>query len=396
MRILHVLGSLRQTDGGPIRAVLDFSARAADFGLECEVLGFGALDVPDNPLEAGHIHALPVSVLRRYSYSPRLRQWLRENLGRFQGVVLHGMWLYPHWAVSSECLKKNVPYACYPQGMLEPWAFYGQTRWKALKKFLYWNFRERKIICGAQCLYFATNRERELAQNTFHLGGMDPILPTYGVDVTCASVSTPANQTLLQPCKTKVALFLGRVHPKKNIGLLIEAWHLARPPRQWHLVIAGSGDDAYMTQLRKLVSKFDLGEQVQFVGFVTGKDKSYLLQRASWFLLPSQQENFGVAVLEAITHDCPVVISDQVFVAESLHKRSEVLPLNVDAWVKFMKERMTDDDWRDELAGLDKQHLMEKMNMETVAQAWVSTLSATFANRPFKSSQTPLAKRVAW
>lgn len=390
MRILHVLGSLRQTDGGPIRAVLDFSARAAGFGLECEVLGFGALDAPDNPLEVERIHALPVSFPRRYCYSPRLRQWLQENLLRFQGVVLHGMWLYPNWAVSSECLKRKIPYACYPQGMLEPWAFYGQTRWKALKKLLYWNLRERKIICSAQCLYFATNRERELAQSTFHLGGRDPILPTYGVDVSCAHVSAPANKSLLQPSKRKVALFLGRVHPKKNIGLLIEAWHLACPPQQWHLVIAGSGDDAYMTHLQKLVSKFDLTEQVQFVGFVTGKDKSYLLQRASWFLLPSQQENFGVAVLEAVTHDCPVVISDQVFIAESLHQRSEVLPLDVAAWVKFMKERMTDDDWRNHLAALDKQHLIEKMNMETVARAWASTLSTTFADRPFETGYSSL------
>ena len=98
MRVLHILPSLKQTYGGPTRAVLDLSARAAEFGLQGEILGFGELDIADNPLPRHLIHALPIKTPKQYCYSPALRPWLRENLGRFDGVVLHGMWMYPNWA----------------------------------------------------------------------------------------------------------------------------------------------------------------------------------------------------------------------------------------------------------------------------------------------------------
>lgn len=378
MKILHILPSLQQSYGGPIRAVLDLSARATKFGLESEILGFGELSVPDNPLDPNRIHSLPVSMLRRYCYSPGLRTWLRANLQRFSGVVLHGMWLYPNWAASSECRKLGIPYACFPHGMLEPWAVYRQSPWKAIKKVIYWRVREQRIFSRARCSYFTTNRERDLAKSTFHLGGMHLLLAPYGVDVSQERAVAPATPRLLQPPDRKIALFLGRLHPKKNVSLLIEAWRHARPPESWHLVIAGSGDDVYSTQLRKLISDLDLTEQVHMVGFVSGEDKSYLLQRASWFLLPSQQENFGVAVVEAITHGCPVVISDQVYIADSMHEQSEILSLDPDEWVKFIRERMQDDVWRNTIVALDRERLFDTLSIQAVARRWASVLTETF------------------
>jgi glycosyltransferase involved in cell wall biosynthesis len=378
MRVLHILPSLKQTYGGPTRAVLDLSARAAEFGLQGEILGFGELDIADNPLPRHLIHALPIKTPKQYCYSPALRPWLRENLGRFDGVVLHGMWMYPNWAAAKECLKRKVPYACFPHGMLEPWAVYRQSRWKAIKKLSYWHLREQGIFSEAECVFFTTSRERTLAETTFHLGGMHLLLAPYGVDGTRKDVPRPERPELLQPPERKVALFLGRLHPKKNVELLIEAWTKSRPSGEWHLVIAGSGKDSYVRELQKSVARLGLEEQIHFVGFVTGADKSYLLQRASWFLLPSFQENFGVAVLEAITYGCPAVISDQVFIADDLHDRSEVLPVNTDAWVKFMRERMPDDSWRAELARLDRELLLPKMTIESVARSWASRLSQTF------------------
>jgi glycosyltransferase involved in cell wall biosynthesis len=379
MRLLHVLPSLQQSYGGPLRAVLDLSARANDLGLQSEILGFGRLDIPDNPFPTECIHMLPVSAPRRYCYAPQLRGWLAANLERFNGVVLHGMWLYPNWSTASACVQAGILYACFPHGMLEPWAVYQQGPWKTSKKILYWQLCERKIFRNARCVYFTTNRERELARSTFHLGGTHLLLAPYGVDVSAEPVLNPASPHFVQPPDRKISLFLGRLHPKKNIELLLEAWRLARPPGVWHLVIAGSGDDAYTRKLENLIVGLGLSGNVHLVGFVAGRDKSYLLQRASWFLLPSRQENFGIAVLEAINHGCPVAISDQVFLTESLHDRSEVLPLSLDRWVAFIRERMVDDGWRSTLVSLDRIHLLEKMNIQKVARDWATTLSATFS-----------------
>jgi glycosyltransferase involved in cell wall biosynthesis len=378
MRVLHIVPSLKQTYGGPTRAVLDLSARAQEFGLQSEILGFGEVEIPDNPMPRQLIHSLPTRPPKRYCYAPSLRAWLRRNLLRFDGVVLHGMWLYPNWAVAKECLKASVPYACFPHGMLEPWAVYRQSGWKAVKKLSYWSLREKKIFEQARCIFFTTTRERTLAETTFHLEGWHLLLAPYGVDVSRKVTLRPGRPELTQPRERKVALFLGRLHPKKNVQLLIEAWAKAKPSAEWHLVIAGSGEEPYVSILRAAVSRLGLGKQIHFVGFVAGDDKSYLLQRASWFLLPSFQENFGVAVLEAITCGCPTVISDQVFLADDLHERSEVLPVNTDAWAKFMEERMPDDSWRKELARLDRELVVPRMTIEKIARAWAEKLSQTF------------------
>ena len=378
VRVLHVLPSLQQSYGGPIRAVLDLSARAEKHGLRSEVLGFGEQHVPDNPLGSECIHTLPITSPRSYCHAPRLRDWLRSNLKRFDGVVLHGMWLYPNFAVADECVHARLPYACFPHGMLEPWAVYRQSRWKAAKKLVYWHLRERNIFNRAQCVYFTTQREQVLAEQTFHLGGVQRLLIPYGAGEKPERMTHPANLSLSQPPNRKVALFLGRLHPKKNVHFLLNVWKEANPPDPWHLVIAGSGDENYTRRLRNSVKENGLAERVHLVGFVTGQDKSYLLQRSSWFLLPSLQENFGIAVVEAISNGCPVAISTQVFLADTLHPKSEVLPLDRQAWVDFMQQRMVDDCWRSTVAALDKAQVAEKWNVDKVSRDWAETLSETF------------------
>ena len=117
--------------------------------------------------------------------------------------------------------------------------------------------------------------------------------------------------------------------------MLIEAWHLANMPEPWRLVVAGAWDEAYQEELRSLVRRYQLTEQVVFAGFVFGEDKAYLLQRAAWFLLPSSQESFGVAVLEAIQHGCAAAISEGVYLSESFRPDSEVLPVKTETWAEF-------------------------------------------------------------
>jgi glycosyltransferase involved in cell wall biosynthesis len=178
-----------------------------------------------------------------------------------------------------------------------------------------------------------------------------------------------------------MALFLGRVHPKKNVHFLIEAWARARVPSDWQLYIAGPCDGEYQQTLDGLVQKHGLEGKVRFVGMVTGADKTYLLQRADWFLLPSQQENFGVAVLEAMGCGCAVAVSDQVYIADYFPARSDVLPVEMDAWVDFLRHRMTDESRRQTQIAAN-QHIIPQFRMETVARAWAATMREVFQKSP--------------
>ena len=376
--ILHVLSSLDQRDGGPVRAVLDLSTEGFQRGIHAEVIGVGKIAIPDNPFPPEYLHTVSESFPKIYRYSKDLRHWLRRNISRFQGVVIHGMWQYPQWAAAQECIRQGVRYACFPHGMLDRWPVYGQGRWKAVKKVLYWRWRERRIFDHASGVLFTANREMESAAEVFDLRSQRLLLIPYGVRPAVDNVSKPRNAELIQPENRKVALFLSRIHPKKNIDFLLRAWMKADLPANWHLVIAGDGEASYVENLKTLSHDFQLDDQVHFVGHVAGDDKFYLLNRADWFLLPSSQENFGIAVLEAVQARCAVAISDQVYLADYLRSDSEILHLSESDWVNFLRDRMVDDSWRREVEQRDYEHITRAM--AGMVEGWCRVLSDVFAS----------------
>jgi glycosyltransferase involved in cell wall biosynthesis len=348
-------------------------------GLESEIVGFGPVSIPDNPLPRERIHELSISCPRRYRYSRGFSGWLEDNLGRFDGVILHGMWLYPNWAAARACRRARVRYVCFPHGMLEPWALYGQGPVKAVKKTLYWMLRERAVFRDASAVFFTTERERTLAQRTFALPPSSFIVFPYGVDRAGVMPELPDRPEIGIPANRKMALFLGRVHPKKNVHFLLEAWAKSSLGPEWELVIAGPVEPAYRRTLERLIDHYKIQAQVRFVGAVSGNDKSYLLGRASWFLLPSKQENFGISVLEAVNAGCPVAISDQVYLSDYFHEKSEVLPLEIEAWVGFLRDRMPDEQHRQAMVRLDREFLIPKFSMDAVTRNWARTISSVFA-----------------
>ena len=358
-----------------MRAILDLSARAFDYGLESDVVGFGQLDIPDNPLAREYIHQLPVHFPRRYWYSPDARWWARENVGRYDGIVLHTPWLYPNWVFAQEARRRGVPYACFPHGMVEPWPVYEQGPWKAFKKAIYWQTRERWIWEKAKCIFFTTPREMDRAKATFHINHRSLIVIPYGVDVVAGGeTGAPEEPSLIQPRDRKVALFLGRLHPKKNVELLIEAWAAAKLPPGWHLILAGPGEPGHLKKLKDMVRRSQLEANVRLTGLVTGKDKEYLLSRAEWFLLPSKHENFGIAVLEAMGRQCAVAVSSEVHIAEYFHECSVVLPLDLPAWVNFMRTTMQNSGLRRKIIEMDHSSVLPRFAVEKVSADWSSAL----------------------
>jgi glycosyltransferase involved in cell wall biosynthesis len=369
---------LNEAYGGPLRLVLELSARSEGNQLTSHVLGVGALAAKDNPLDPARIHVLPPGKGGRYAYSADLRPWLRGHLPEFDGVVIHGAWTHTGWATAAECLQAKVPYAYYPHGMLEYWAVRRQGPAKAAKKLVYWFWRERSVCNNARCTLFTTLREQERTQAVFNVTSPQRLLRPYGLESSAPEVSLPEDERFLQPPNCRVALFLGRLHPKKNVEFLLDAWRAAGIRRPWRLVIAGSGDQDYEAHLRQVSSRFQDPATIQFTGFVSGINKRYLLQRADWFLLPSLQENFGIAVLEAVEQGCAVAISEQVYLAESFRANSEVLPLREEDWARFFATRMQDLDWRRRVAEDDHAHLLKTFQMDCIVRQWIETFRDIF------------------
>lgn len=382
VRVLHVWPSLDQRSGGPLRAMLDLSAHALNYGLHSEVLGFGRTNVPDNPLDARLLHSLPVTFPGSYCYARELSSWLAANLLAYDGVILHGMWLYPHWATANKCSSVGVPYACFPHGMLEPWSVNGQGALKEIKKRLYWRLRERSVFRRSVALMFTTPRERDLACRTFELPNKPLLVMPYAV-APQMRVEKPARVELIPAPGQRMALFLGRVHPKKNVEFLVDAWAKAQVAPGWLLYVAGPCDANYRRKLEHFIQERCLKDRIRLIGPVSGSNKAYLFERADWFLLPSKQENFGIAVLEAAHFGCPVAVSDQVYISDMFPPPREVLPLELDAWAKFLRERMPNREWQRTIREAQSRALPQ-FEMERVAAAWSQTMRTVFSHKRFE------------
>ncbi|HTR40302.1 MAG TPA: glycosyltransferase [Pseudomonadales bacterium] len=107
-------------------------------------------------------------------------------------------------------------------------------------------------------------------------------------------------------------LFLSRLHPKKGLGNLLQAWQKMAPHfKDWQLLIAGSGDSAYESELKAFSKDLIPNKSVVFLGQISGENKKQILAAADAFILPSFSEGFSVAILEAAGAGLPVLLTPQ-------------------------------------------------------------------------------------
>jgi len=293
------------------------------------------------------------------------------------------MWLFPTLAAARACWDSGVPYGVFPHGMLEPWSVREQGKWKHIKKVAYWTLFEREVFQRARCSLFTTRREMEQARNVFQFNWPARVVAPYGVTLP-ASPGIDRAGVVPQLEGRDFLLFLGRVHPCKNISLLIRAWARGMAGRDWKLVIAGPSARDHRQQVEKLADELHVREQCVFLDFVSGARKEWLLRTARWFALPSEHENFGIAMFEAIAYGCPVVVSDQVYSTECLEPHGRVLPLNEERWVEFFQTRLLDEEYRKQVAASDAKAI-DPYRMDKVAEKWAEFLDRMFRRESHES-----------
>jgi glycosyltransferase involved in cell wall biosynthesis len=321
MKILQVIGSMDPKAGGPCQVVRDLAAQAAHDGATMEVV---CLDDPQSEYlkrETVSVHALGKS-RGAWGYHAALRPWLESNVRRFDAVILNGLWQYHGYTVWKVAKASNAPpYYLFPHGMLDPWfQRVASRRLKAARNWIYWKLVEQHIIHSASAVLFTSAEELRLAHGTF-----SPYRPKREVNVSLGIVQPPeyreemrsAFEAKCPAIKAKTyLLFLGRIHPKKGVHILIEAYAAlckSAAGAQPLLVIAGpDAEGPYGAELQKLARETCPSGSVLWPGMLTGDAKWGAFYRCDAFVLPSSQENFGIAVVETLACGRPVLISDQI------------------------------------------------------------------------------------
>lgn len=316
--VITVIPSVSRRAGGPFLSARRLSqsvaaterARVRVFGVEDE---FSQADAPAwSPLEVRAFRAARPRFLVR---SPDLRRALLASSADI--VHVHSLWLYTSIAALAWRKRQRGALVISPRGMLDPWAL-KNSAWKkeiALRAF------ERAHLEHADCLHALCESEAESIRS-FGLKNPICVIPN-GVDLpnTATDVDPPWTQAISG--KRKVLLFLGRLHAKKGLAELLEAWRILErsvpESREWVLGIIGwdDGDGARLKATNQ-------SDSVLWLGPAYGAVKQAALAAADAFVLPSHSEGLPMAVLEAWAHGLPTLITDGCNLPEAFSRRASI------------------------------------------------------------------------
>ena len=291
MKILSFVSSLDMSSGGPSRSVPMLVKGLAELGVDITLMTIRSEDM--------NIHALEGTTAKLKVLSPSFsRKEIAKYLAdeRFELIQIQSVWEMPYHKVILEARKQNIPYIVTPRGMLEPWSL-SQKKWK--KKLAWWLY-QRNDVQKSACVFTTAKMEAEHVSNL-------------GI-TTCKAVIPNGIETDAYPCKSSVegvkkqVLFLSRVHVKKGIELLFEAWkRLHSDYVDWQLLVIGNGEAEYIHSLENRVESLGLKDSIKILPPVFGEAKIKVYQESALFCLPSFSENFGMVIAEAMSCGTPVI-----------------------------------------------------------------------------------------
>lgn len=322
---------MNPSSGGPCQGIRNSIPALKKLGVHNEVVSMDDPKADFIGKDAFPIYALGPAH-NPWAYAPHLKPWLKENISRFDAIIVHGLWLYPGYAINqalNEIRGSKPKLFVMPHGMLDPYfQNASRRRLKAIRNWLYWEIIERKLIHRAEGILFTCEEELVLARDTFQ-----PYSPAKELNVGYGIPEPPPytpemSEQFLERCPqvsgNDYLLFISRIHEKKGVDLLVKAYLRLKKSNEQAavplLVIAGPGKEtAYGRQLQQTVNENPLLKNaIFFPGMLTGAAKWGAFYGSEAFILPSHQENFGIAVVEALACGKQVLISSQVNICQEI------------------------------------------------------------------------------
>lgn len=315
MKILHVIPSIDKVRGGPSESIVDLVDSLNQSGQETELLTTFSNDsqfvTVDYSRIKERVHLLPRKNFLFYEqYVPMLKFWLMNNISNYELVHIHSVFNYTSY-VAMTCARLNkIPYVLRTLGHLNE---YDLQKKQALKKF-WLNFVDKKNLNLVSAFHSTSNSETLEIKKLFPFAKVEAI--PHGIRLPVTSFKTEVKDIKL--------LFVSRLHKKKNIPAILEAVSKASQSGiSLKLKIAGEpnpGEEDYKVYLQKMVQDLNIQKHVEFCGFLSGKAKEEAFNWANVFILPSFDENFGVAVLESLSYAVPVIVSPQVALSKEVRE----------------------------------------------------------------------------
>jgi glycosyltransferase involved in cell wall biosynthesis len=301
MRLIHVVPAVSEEASGPSYVVTRLCTSLTDLG---EDLTLATMNLAPCPSRSSYLKLFPVAFgPRRLGRSPKMYRWLVAEAasGNVDIIHNHGLWqmnaVYPGWSVRGTAAQLVVS----PHGAFSPWAM---GHGSSLKRVA-WPMVQRPSLGNAACFHATAQSECEEIRQ---LGFTQPIA------VIPPGIDLPHSVARSEAHATRTVLFLGRIHPKKGIDVLVRAWAgIHQRHRDWTLSIVGSdtvysAKAGYLDQLKRLAASLHV-ERIEFLDPLYGPDKWTAYAKADLFVLPTHSENFAMTVAESLASETPAIVT---------------------------------------------------------------------------------------
>lgn len=318
LTIVHVTASLSRQGSGVIRAILGLGGAQRQLGQKTAILG--VRDRYTNKDMAPFVQ-LNIKAKRPlgppgFGCAPGLLRELLSLAGSSDVLHSHSMWTASHWAAGWAARRGRRPLVIAPHGALDPWALANPR----LRKRLAWTLFDKKAMAGAACLQALSLGEVDalkglglpapvaLIPNGIHLRDYDRLPPR--------RLFTDA---FPRARDRRLLLFLSRLHLKKGLLHLVEAWaQVAKDYPDWLLVLAGPDANGFRRQISRAVQDSGAASSLLFTGPLAGPLKLSALNAAAALVLPSFSEGFTLALLEALACRRPILVTPQCYFPEAI------------------------------------------------------------------------------
>lgn len=348
MRVVHVIQSLDPQFGGPPQVAIRLAAAQAAAGATVGILHYepdaerrrvidaNAAAIPGH--ERVSIESVPAASIG--GLRGRFRSAPPASVASADFVHIHGLWTPLLRAAAALRRAAGRPYCIRTFGVLDPWSL-AQKRWK---KRIALALGYRSMLDGAAFIH-ALNRDEARLMDPLRLRSPVEVVPN---GIFPEELETPAAadpSALGVPTGRRYALFLARLHYKKGLDILADAWRLVAPQvPDTDLVVAGP-DEGAEADFRRRIRDAGLESRTHLPGPLYGAAKLGALRGAACFVLPSRQEGFSVALLEALASSLAVVASEDCHFPEIAEERcGAVVPLDVDRFAVAWRTVLSDPD----------------------------------------------------
>ncbi len=327
--------------GGPIYSVHSLNRALVKKGFDVTVYttnaGLKGSVAVNKEIEADGIKVTYFSFLEIFKFanangwqfSWSLTKALRKNLKFFDVVSIVSIWSYPSAVTAYYCRKIKKPYMISPRGTLYSYTM-GKKIWKKLP---YYNFIAKRDLMKAAKIHYTTKDEEENSHFSLSFRNQAVVVPN-GLDLVEFS-EVPLKEWFKKRYPVlkdkKIVLFLGRIHKKKGLDILVRAFNLiVKEKTDVHLVIAGNDEERYFENVKRWIKEYDIEDKVSYIGMLRGKEKLEAFAGSDVFVMPSYSENFGIAAVEAMACCLPVVISNKVGIYKEVEMRNAGIVVNTD------------------------------------------------------------------